>query len=634
MANPFLRRATEYIRDDASFLAIVSPSPLTTFLAKHPRRDDLFDVPVRIVGAPGSGKTMLATLAEFRLVEAIMRDQTSPTNRDLASALDQAGFLRDGRPSVAAVRLPMESEYRDFWELPYDDGVKTKLVLWLLQARTILGLIRNLTAGGRRDLDGIRFVPREGAETRIEDYGGVTAVGMQDRALRVQRAISSIGAGLVAPRLEDLPSEATAPYQPFEAIRAIEIDWDGEPLQLSPLAMLDDVHALHPMQFEQIFVALARREIKFGRWMMMRLDALSPGTVLQSPENLETHNLKPDRDFINVFMQGREDRTLERRQFRTMAADMANRYLPLVQALKTRNATQFSALVPTQPPAISDAKYRDLLSAAERDQKRLGITTSRRASIDALVAQYIDASPGYDRQREVAVAMSRILMHRYANRVASVAPSLFEEFDPEPSTPLKAGPGVAEAARLHLNEDYGRPLHYGLENLCDASNENAELFLQLAGTLVARMETRAIRGKQAALPAEIQQEALREKAREIMDGWSFAYARRVRALVDAMARDCRAVSLLPNARLDAGANAFGIPEGEIRALLETQDDTASILKFAVAHGAIVVQRDYGQGSRNWCLIELSGIVCLAHGLTLKRGGFLERRVDQLATLSA
>ena len=90
MANPFLRRATEYIRDDASFLAIVSPSPLTTFLAKHPRRDDLFDVPVRIVGAPGSGKTMLATLAEFRLVEAIMRDQTSPTNRDLASALSRS----------------------------------------------------------------------------------------------------------------------------------------------------------------------------------------------------------------------------------------------------------------------------------------------------------------------------------------------------------------------------------------------------------------------------------------------------------------------------------------------------------------------------------------------------------------
>mgnify|MGYP000937086847 CR=1 FL=1 len=30
MANPFLRRATEYVREDESFLSIVSPAPLTT----------------------------------------------------------------------------------------------------------------------------------------------------------------------------------------------------------------------------------------------------------------------------------------------------------------------------------------------------------------------------------------------------------------------------------------------------------------------------------------------------------------------------------------------------------------------------------------------------------------------------
>ena len=38
MSNPFLRRATEYIRDDSAFLAIVSPEPLTAFVAKHKKR--------------------------------------------------------------------------------------------------------------------------------------------------------------------------------------------------------------------------------------------------------------------------------------------------------------------------------------------------------------------------------------------------------------------------------------------------------------------------------------------------------------------------------------------------------------------------------------------------------------------
>ncbi len=629
MANPFLRRATEYIRDDTSFLSIVSPAPLTTFLARHPRRDDLFDLPVRVVGAPGTGKTMLAMLAEFRLVETILRDQTSDDNRGLADALGQAGFLQNGLPRVAAVRVPMESEYRDFWELPYDDAVKTKLALWLVQARTMLGLIRNLTASGR-GLDEIRFIARDASEAQLEQIGGLTARGVRDRALEVQRAIYSIGAGLLAPRLKDLPPEALEPYQPFEAIREIEIEWQGEALALTPLAMLDDVHALHPDQFEQMFAALARREIRFGRWMMMRLDALSPGAVFRSAESLETHNLKADRDFINVFMQPNDKRHQERKAFRSMAADMASRYLPLVQALKNRNALQFRRLVPDEPPRLSDAKVHDLTATVARDQKRLDIGAARRKSIDKLVASYLEGTSSGDCEREVALAMSRILLHRYANRVSGQTLSLFEDIDPDPSTPLKANSGVAEGARLHLNEEFGRPFHYGLDDLCDASNENAELFLQLAGSLVARMETRAVRNQPPALPASLQQSALTEKARDIMDGWSFAFARRVRALVDAVATDCRMASIAANARLGAGANAVGVLEDEIKPLLAGDDELALVLKYAVAHSAISVQRDYGQGGKSWCLIELSGVVCLAHGLTFHRGGFLERNVAYLA----
>jgi hypothetical protein len=350
MANPFLRRATEYVRDDASFLAIVSPAPLTTFLAKNKHKDEMFELPVRIIGAPGSGKTMLAMLAEFKMVEAILRDLTSQTNRDLAAALSGAGFLIDGKPRVAAVRLPMESEYRDFWELPYEPVIKTKLAFWLVQARAMLGLIRNLTANKRRGINEIRFVAREASEAQLEQIGGLTAKGIRDRALEVQRAIYSIGAGLRPPRIDQLPVDATAPYQPFEAIRQIEIEWESEQIAVNPLVMLDDAHALHPDQLDEIFGVLSRREMRFGRWMMMRLDALSAGAVLRSPDSQESHNLATGRDFIDIHMQGHSDRGGERRQFRTMALDMADRYLPLVQALRNRNATDFSTLCCPERP--------------------------------------------------------------------------------------------------------------------------------------------------------------------------------------------------------------------------------------------------------------------------------------------
>lgn len=634
MANPFLRRATEYVRDDASFLAIVSPAPLTAFLVKSQHKEEMFEKPVRLIGEPGSGKTMLAKLAEFRMADTIARDTSTSTNRDLAEALAGAGFLHGGIPQIAAVREPMESDYRDFWELPYDEAVRTKLALWFAQARTMLGLIRNLTINRRRGLDDIRFIARDASEAQVEQIGGLDALGIRDRALEVQRAIYSVVAGLRPPKIEDLPSAATSPYNPFEAISGLEIEWMGQTIPLRPLVMFDDVHALHPKQRDALFVALARREIRFGRWMMMRLDALSPGAVLGQPGVQATHNLIAGRDYIEIKMQGSSARGVERRQFRTMALDMADRYLPLVLALKNRGVTSFQSLLPAEDGTLPAGKVKELALAVARDQRRLEIADARRIEIERLVDGYLSGPTNHDRSDEMRLAMVRIMMHRYANRVQHLTPSLFEEFDPDPKTPLKVKGGVAEGARLHLHHAYKRPLHFGVDDLCDASNENAEIFLQFAGALVARMETRAIRNQSPALTAAMQESALIEKARSIMDGWSFAYAARIRTMVERIAEECREVSLSPNARLGAGANAIAVPEHEMKELLTEEEELAFILKHALANGTITVVRNYGQGGKSWCLIELSGPVCLTHGLTMMRGGFLEKRIAYLREITA
>jgi hypothetical protein len=628
MSNPFLRRATEYIRDDSAFLSIVSPEPLTAFVAKHKKRPLLFQQTVRVIGTPGSGKTMMASLVEFRLVENVLRDQNNENNRLLARAFAASGFTADEVPTVAAVRIPMESEYRDFWEMPYDAAVKTKLILSLIQARTVLALVRNLTANGRRTVESIRFIARDNAGAQLDQIGGTGAEQVLERARAVERAIYSIGASLVPPAITDIPIEARDPYQPFEAILNIEIDWNEQPVRIQPMVILDDVHTLHPDQFDALFRALARREIRFARWMMMRMDALSPNAIFRSADEDALPGLKSERDYVDIFMQS-DGRTDDRRQFRKMATDMADRYLRLVEPLRDRQYERFRDLLKEEPPALTLGQFAELKSLIDREQKQLEIPASRRRKIEDTVARYVKGAKSADFSSEVILVMVRVLMHRYAIRTTGQTRSLFPEQDPEPKQALTAKSSVADAARIMLHQLYGRPLHFGLEDLCDASNENAEIFLQLAGALVARMETKAIRNQDPALTPAMQQSALADKAREIVDGWAFPFSRTIRALIDRIAKDCIEVSSEPNASLGAGANAIAVPESEMKELLGSGSELASALKYAIAYAGIVAVRDYGQGGKSWCLLELAGPVCLKYGLTLKRGGFLERHVSDL-----
>ena len=65
MPNPFEKRATEYLRDDEAFLAIVTPEPVTRFVQKPATEERLYDRLTMIIGTPGSGKTTLARMFEF-----------------------------------------------------------------------------------------------------------------------------------------------------------------------------------------------------------------------------------------------------------------------------------------------------------------------------------------------------------------------------------------------------------------------------------------------------------------------------------------------------------------------------------------------------------------------------------------
>ncbi len=629
MANPFEKRATEYLRDDeAAFLSLVSPEPLTVYLGDAAKRGQLFEQLIRIVGTPGSGKTTLATLLEARMVEAVLADPEKDGYPEIIQALEDCLFIENGQQKIAAVRLPMEGEYRDFWELPYDDALRTKLVLALIQARAVLGLVRNLER--RHPLSAIRFVPRSDAIAALVEIGGGETAALVERARAVERAVYDIGARLVPPKAEEISETAARPFRPFDVIEAVEITGlAGQKTILKPLVILDDAHNLSPRQFAPIFRDLSRREIRIGRWIMMRFDLLSPGAALVDADDALTPELKQGRDYVDVHLQRPADRGKARTAFRSMARSMSDRYLRRHPTFARRQYQSFSALLSTEPDALSDQAHERIQADIEKTRTRLHVSPQRVEILRKEVERYASGAQSPDVGRDVQGAMLKILIHRYANRVPQK--SLFESDggDVAPRQEVAAKAGVAEGARVHLRHSENRALHYGLSDIGDGSSENAELFLHLSAALVDRMEARLINGKPPLLSAWDQDKILADRSTRIMDAWNFPFAPRVRGMVSQIAEDCLRESLLPNAPLDGGANAIGILQDDFQRVLLEHEALAQVLHYAFAYNAITLQPKYGQGGKVWCLIELGGPAILRYGLTFKRGGFLECQLNDL-----
>lgn len=634
MENPFHRRATEQLRDDEAFLSIVSPQPLTYFLKRPAEKGTLYDRLVLVRGTPGSGKTTLARLFEFPALSAVIRSTGSTDYESVAGALEQCGAIQHGLPTVLGCRLPMETDYRDFWEFPYSDALKSGLLFTFIQARAVLAWFRHLQATGVSETN-VSIMARTDAGTAVETIGGTSGSAVVQKAREVERAVYDVVGALVAPDESALPPSVTGTYRPFDVIDRIQIDASaatrGQTLQLTPLVILDDAHWLHPTQFEAVQRWLARRELRIARWIITRFDILQPSEALAVVAEDRTDRpsypgLSATRDIETVLLQNWGERTDQRRAFRRMARDMAERYLQKHSLLGPRRLVDIGNLLSEEPESISDSKLGDLRKQVAATQSRLKITDTRRRELEAILDAF--RKSGEPLAPDVQLAMLSILMYRYAKRTKGQG-NLFGD-DPEPSRPLAANAGVYESARLHLLHRFDRPFYFGADDLSDASSENAELFLQLSAILVDTVATQVIRSKPATLDASVQHRLLCDRARRIMEAWSFPYVDQVRKLVATIGARCVETTLQPNGWLVP--NAYGVLQSEFDTLATTSPDTARVLQFAVAYNAVLVVPRYECKGKEWCLLEMGGTVCLAHGLTLKRGGFLEGNGADLAAI--
>lgn len=639
MTSPFQRRASELIPSDGAFLAHVAPAPLEVYFQPYGENDALYDRLTVVTGSPGSGKTTVARLFQFQTLLYLHRHADQPALSELYQQMGECRAVDTDFLCIAGTRLSMEINYRDFWECPYEPGVKHWLTQALISARAILGWAREFTEAGI-PLSNVRAVFRADSAAGADAVGGESLEDMRRVAMEIERETYHIATALIAPTADMFSDRLKQGYQPLEILKGFTITVDEGSFDLRPLIMLDDMHALHADQRDATLRWLVRRDIAIARWVLWRFDALRPDHVLHDRElsadfgsTAPAAGVQVPREITDIRLQQNSDRRSGRTQFRKMAQQMGRRYLNQMDVFKSEGVESLEEMLEKRLTDVTPTIQEKIVSRTRAAIRRANLPNAAVQQLDSDTRDYLSRRDISGTEAEaVREGMMSILVARAVKRTpqSSFFDTLGQEEEVEvEEIGIKPKPGIEQGARIQLANQFGIPLYYGPEALFDAGSENAEQFLQMAAPMVDLLRVKTIRRRLRMLDAKEQHQALVNEAERIVRMWNFPESTAVRRLAEAIARECLQRSMQDSAPLGAGASAIGVPMEDFEKIVPSQPDLARVLQFGVAYNVFTLVPNYGTKRRLWCLIELGGAMLIKTGLTFQKGGFVEKRLSHV-----
>jgi hypothetical protein len=584
--------------------------------------ESIWDLLLVLRSAPGGGKTSLMRIFTIEMLGLI--HQSREEFPELVDELERHGALTEAGPTHLGVILNLDRDYRSLLDLGLPGDQPQRLFFRLLDARIIATTVRAvLSAIGASDRSQLELVPlgsRSGIAAEAEVLGGLNGEELYQQAIQTEREIlrpldallpgeMDVSEHLVTPRLYSLSLLSQTRFQV-----------GSEELEQRPLIMFDDGHALGAVQRDALTTQLRDRSLQVARWFAERFEALS------SKEILIGSSEGRDFELIGLENQARRHHRAHLRVLQDISNRRARPYLDDYANVR-RN---FGDLIDVPDDSLLDGRADEMLTRLRERMTEIAGGASRYSEW----LLHMPGRPTYESLVEQRILEILIIADRERPQGELFdEPLSVEEFE-------KRQARVRASAKHFLARDFDLPYYAGPHMMAQLGSENFDQYLRLGGDLFAEMLALIKLGRTPFLDAKRQDRIVhqaserywREIPTRVRDG------ELVRRLAEAIVELAQADTFRPTAPYAPGVTGTAMQMAdrqrllgpEVREEMRGGQELFTAIASGVASNVFSVQLDYSVKNQRVMVIYLNRLLCPRFRLPLGRGGFRERRLEEMA----
>ena len=615
--NTFRLRAAEHTTDDGDFLALVGHQMLDLL-----PKDELWNRLVIFESAPGAGKSTLLRLFRPSVLSMVHRLGNLPEYRQLRDKLVQLEALSELGPQVLGVLVDCREQYAVIEDLPIECNLRLRWFFGLMDARLTLLMLRSLLRSRGhafpQDLYKMAFVPRDNSVLMLSnEFATPTEIYESARETEdvLTRALN---------RLNSLQQEHDGLKTRLDTLRRFsttDVYIDDELVRDRVLFMFDDADALAQEQQDALRLDLEHRDLTVGRWLALRLQALSMSELL-------SYGRTEGRDFSMVRIE------------EWAKQNKGSTFLRLLDDVADRRVSQAQVGVKTFASVLADDAATDITGRSVLESARA--TAIQAAGKSRLFEGWIDFMENYNpsmsdqemakRWRALAIRIERIKRK----------PQLAFEL-PLPNSDIKVLDDyrVLSAAELFLASENNLPYYSGARRIKQLSSSNIEQFLGVGGDIFEYfLASSAVSGRHDGVSENTQDQLVKRMSRRRFSSLlsDVPHGMAVQMLVRSIGAFAREQTYRPWASYAPGVTGVAVSSEDYLKLRSDRLDPDSASKpllnaisSGIAHNVFELRPEVRVKGGEVAVLYLNRALCPAFELPLGYGGFWEHDLETLAT---